>query len=329
MAEPGFWQDSQESAQVVSRVKSLKSSVEPWQELYNKYKDLVELVHILDEKDSDLIADINKDLDTLVQRLADLEFRTLLSEEFDHSSAILSINAGAGGTEACDWAGMLFRMYSRWAERKGYRLRTTDVLFGEEAGIKNITFLIEGECAYGYLKSERGVHRLVRISPFDANSRRHTSFASVDVIPEIEEDIQINLTEKDLHIETYRSSGPGGQHMQKSDSAVRITHVPSGIIVQCQNERSQYQNKQTALKILKARLYQLEKQKKEEEFTRQFGGKKQKIEWGSQIRSYILHPYSLVKDHRTDCESGNVNAVLDGEIDAFIEAYLKSSKKTE
>ncbi len=329
MAEPGFWQDSQESAQVVSRVKSLKSSVEPWQELYNKYKDLVELVHILDEKDSDLIADINKDLDTLVQRLADLEFRTLLSEEFDHSSAILSINAGAGGTEACDWAGMLFRMYSRWAERKGYRLRTTDVLFGEEAGIKNITFLIEGECAYGYLKSERGVHRLVRISPFDANSRRHTSFASVDVIPEIEEDIQINLTEKDLHIETYRSSGPGGQHMQKSDSAVRITHVPSGIIVQCQNERSQYQNKQTALKILKARIYQLERQKKEEEFTRQFGGKKQKIEWGSQIRSYILHPYSLVKDHRTDCESGNVNAVLDGEIDAFIEAYLKSSKKTE
>jgi peptide chain release factor 2 len=328
MAEPGFWQDSQESAQVVSQVKSLKSSVEPWQDLYNKYKDLVELVHILDEKDSDLIADINKDLDALVQRLADLEFRTLLSEEFDNSSAILSINAGAGGTEACDWAGMLFRMYSRWAERKGYRLRTTDVLFGEEAGIKNVTFLIEGECAYGYLKSERGVHRLVRISPFDSNKRRHTSFASVDVIPEIEEDIQINLTEKDLHIETYRSSGPGGQHMQKSDSAVRITHTPSGIIVQCQNERSQYQNKQTALKILKARLYQLEKQKKEEEFTRQFGGKKQKIEWGSQIRSYILHPYSLVKDHRTDCETGNVNAVLDGEIDAFIEAYLKSSKKT-
>ncbi len=329
MAEQEFWQDSQESAQVVSRVKSLKSSVEPWQKLYNKHKDLVEFVHILDEKDSDLIADINKDLDALVQRLADLEFRTLLSEEFDHSSAILSINAGAGGTEACDWAGMLFRMYSRWAERKKYRLRTTDVLFGEEAGIKNITFLIEGECAYGYLKSERGVHRLVRISPFDANSRRHTSFASVDVIPEIEEDIQINLTEKDLHIETYRSSGPGGQHMQKSDSAVRITHVPSGIIVQCQNERSQYQNKQTALKILKARIYQLERQKKEEEFSRQFGGKKQKIEWGSQIRSYILHPYSLVKDHRTDCESGNVNAVLDGEIDAFIEAYLKSSKKTE
>lgn len=329
MAESGFWQDSQESAQVVSQLKSLKSSVEPWQDLYNKHKDLVELVHILDEKDSDLIADINKDLDALVQRLADLEFRTLLSEEFDHSSAILSINAGAGGTEACDWAGMLFRMYSRWVERKGYRLRTTDVLFGEEAGIKNITFLIEGECAYGYLKSERGVHRLVRISPFDSNKRRHTSFASVDVIPEIEEDIQINLTEKDLHIETYRSSGPGGQHMQKSDSAVRITHLPSGIIVQCQNERSQYQNKQTALKILKARIYQLERQKKEEEFTRQFGSKKQKIEWGSQIRSYILHPYSLVKDHRTDYESGNVNAVLDGEIDAFIEAYLKSSKKTE
>lgn len=329
MAEPGFWQDSQESARIVSQVKSLKSSVEPWQSLYDKHKDLAELVHIVEESDSDLIADINKNLDALGQMLADLEFRILLNGEFDRSSAILSINAGAGGTEACDWAEMLFRMYSRWAERKGYKFRTTDVLSGEEAGIKNVTFLIEGEYAYGYLKSEKGVHRLVRISPFDANKRRHTSFASVDVIPEIEEDIQINLTEKDLHIETYRSSGPGGQHMQKSDSAVRIVHKPSGIIVQCQNERSQYQNKQTALKILKARFYQLQRQKKEEEFNRQFGGQKQKIEWGSQIRSYIMQPYTMVKDHRTDCETGNVNTVLDGDIDGFIEAYLKIQKSNK
>jgi len=323
MTRPGFWEDSSKSIQVINQIKSLQASLQPWEEFYNKHKELAELVNILDEKDADLIADINKNLDELSQGLARLEFKTLLSGEFDHCNAIVSINAGAGGTEACDWAGMLFRMYSRWVEKKGYEIRSTDSLPGEEAGIKNITFLIQGRYAYGYLRSEKGVHRLVRISPFDANKRRHTSFASVDVIPEIEENIQLRLEDKDLQIETYRSSGPGGQHMQKSDSAVRITHLPSGIVAQCQNERSQYQNKQMALKILKARLYQLERQKKDEEFARQFGGQKQKIEWGSQIRSYIMHPYSLVKDHRTDYEIGNVNAVMDGGIDGFIEAYLK------
>ena len=330
MAKPRFWEDSQKSHQIVNQLKTLKAYLQPWEEVYNKHKELAEFVHILHEKDSDLIADINKNIDALSQGLAQLEFKTLLSHKFDHCNAILSINAGAGGTEACDWAGMLFRRYSRWVEKKGYKFKSTDMLLGEEAGIKNITLLINGEYAYGYLKSEKGVHRLVRISPFDANKRRHTSFASVDVIPEIEEDIQLKLEDKDLNIQTYRSSGPGGQHMQKSDSAVRITHLSSGIIAQCQNERSQYQNKQTALKILKARLYQSERQKKEVEFARKFGGQKQKIEWGSQIRSYIMHPYSLVKDHRTDNETGNVNAVMDGEIDRFIEAYLKSNiKKTE
>ncbi|MFC1658927.1 peptide chain release factor 2, partial [Candidatus Omnitrophota bacterium] len=257
------------------------------------------------------------------------EFRTLLSGEFDCCNAILSINAGAGGTEACDWVAMLLRMYSRWAEKKGYKSKTTDLLPGEEAGIKNVTLLIEGEYAYGYIKSERGVHRLVRISPFDANKRRHTSFASVDVIPEAQEEVKLKLEDKDLHIDTYRASGPGGQHMQKSDSAVRITHLPTGIIVQCQNERSQHQNKQTALKILKARIYQLERQKKDEELSRKLGGQKQKIEWGSQIRSYVMHPYSMVKDHRTNYERGNVGAVMDGEIDGFIEEYLKSQVKNQ
>jgi peptide chain release factor 2 len=323
MATPGFWEDSQKSNQVINQIKTIKVSLQPWQELYHKHQELAELFTILEEKDEALIAEINKNLNLLSQGLAKLEFRTLLSGEFDRSNAILSINAGAGGTEACDWTQMLFRMYIRWAERKGYKSRSTDLLLGEEAGIKNITLLIEGEYAYGYLKSERGVHRLVRISPFDASKRRHTSFASVDIIPEIEEDIEVKFEDKDLHIETYRSSGPGGQHMQKSDSAVRIVHLPSGTVAQCQNERSQYQNKQVALKILKARLYHLERQKKEQEFARQFGGQKQKIEWGSQIRSYIMHPYNLVKDHRTNYETGNVNAVMDGEIEGFIEAYLK------
>ena len=311
MTRPGFWEDSPKSIQIINQIKTLKASLHPWEEIYHKHRELTELVSVLEERDKDLIADINKNLDELSQGLAQLEFKTLLSQEFDHCNAILSINAGAGGTEACDWAGMLFRMYSRWADKKGYKSKSIDLLLGEEAGIKNITFLIQGDFAYGYLKSERGVHRLVRISPFDANKRRHTSFASVDVIPEIEDNVQLKLDDKDLYIETYRSSGPGGPHMQKSDSAVRITHLPSGIIVQCQNERSQYQNKQTVLKFLKARVYQLEKQQKEDKLARKIGVQKQKIEWGSQIRSYIMHPYSLVKDHRTDYEIGNVNAVLD------------------
>jgi peptide chain release factor 2 len=326
MAQPHFWDDETNSQKIVKQLKSLKSAVEPWQNAFNQYQELKELADILKEKDDELIANLSRAVDALVNAVDKLEFKTIFKGEFDKNNAILSINAGAGGTESCDWVAMLLRMYSRWAESHRFNTQTVDMLFGEEAGIKNVTLLIEGEYAYGYLKAERGVHRLVRISPFDANKRRHTSFASVDVIPEIEEDIEVKIEEKDLAIETFRASGPGGQHMQKSDTAVRIAHIPSGIAVQCQNERSQYQNKQTALKILKARLYELERKKKEEQLLKQYGTDKKKIEWGSQIRSYVMHPYNLVKDHRTDYETSNVSKVMDGGIDEFIEAYLKSQK---
>ena len=238
----------------------------------------------------------------------------------------MSVNAGAGGTESCDWAAMLLRMYSRWSESKGYQITLIDSLSGEEAGMKNATVLIKGDYAYGYLKSESGVHRLVRISPFDSNKRRHTSFASIDVIPEVSDDIEIDIKEADLKIDTYRSGGKGGQSVNKTDSAVRITHIPSGIIVQCQNERSQLKNRQVALKVLKAKLYERERQKKVKQIESAYDAKKE-IAWGSQIRSYVLHPYSMVKDHRTDCETGNAEAVLEGKIDQFIEAYLKMGQK--
>ncbi|MFH1440863.1 MAG: peptide chain release factor 2 [Candidatus Omnitrophota bacterium] len=326
MSQPGFWDDSGNSAKSVQRLKILKSTVEPWEKSFQKYKDLKELAEIVKEQDADLISDLTHNTDILLVEIQKLEFITLLDGEFDRNNAILSINAGAGGTESCDWVGMLFRMYSQWAQSKGYKLKTTDILVGEEAGIKNITVFIEGEYAYGYLKAERGVHRLVRISPFDSNKRRHTSFASVDVIPEITSDTEVKIEEKDLRIDTYRASGPGGQHMQKTDSAVRITHLPTGLVVQCQNERSQYQNKQTALKILRARIFELEREKREKEIYKTYGEEKKRIEWGSQIRSYVMHPYSLVKDHRTEFEMGDVNKVMDGGIDGFIEAYLKFQK---
>jgi len=326
MSKAGFWDNEQNSNKVVKQLKVLKSSVEPWEANFKKLQELKELSDILKEEDKELITDLNRDIALLLNEVDKLQFAVLLSGEFDKNNAILSINAGAGGTESCDWVGMLFRMYSRFAENHGYNTKTIDVLFGEEAGIKNITVLIKGEYAYGYLKAERGVHRLVRISPFDANKRRHTSFASVDVIPEIEEDLDSKIKEKDLKIDVYRSSGPGGQSVNTTDSAVRITHIPTGLVVQCQNERSQYQNKQTALAVLKARLYVLERKKKEEELLKQYDTQKKKIEWGSQIRSYVMHPYNMVKDHRTDCETGNVSKVMDGGIEAFIEAYLKSQK---
>lgn len=323
MANPGFWDDSQSSSKILKELKSLKLKSENWEKLFSKWGELNELLSIVQEKDKDLIEELTKGIESLGQEIDKLEFKTLLGEEFDKENAILSINAGAGGTESCDWTSMLFRMYSRWAEGKNFKVKIMDVLFGEEAGIKNITLLIEGEYAFGYLRSERGVHRLVRISPFDANKRRHTSFASVDVIPEVSEDIDIKLEEGDLRIDVYRSKGAGGQSVNTTDSAVRITHLPTGIVAQCQNERSQYQNKQMALKILKARLYELERQKKEDDLQKQYGSEKKKIEWGSQIRSYVLHPYNLVKDHRTDFETGDAQSVLNGRIDAFIEEYLK------
>lgn len=326
MSTAGFWDDAENSARAVKQLKSLKSAVEPWEIAFKKYEELKELADILKAQDKELITDLTRNIDIMLNEVEKLEFQTILSGELDKNNAILSINAGAGGTESCDWVSMLLRMYSRWAEKKGYNTKMIDALFGEEAGIKNITLLVEGEYAYGYLKAERGVHRLVRISPFDANKRRHTTFASVDVIPEVQEDNELKLEEKDLVIETYRSSGPGGQHMQKTDSAVRITHLPTRIVAQSQNERSQYQNKQNALTILKARIYELEREKKEQQFLKQYGTDKKKIEWGSQIRSYVMHPYNLVKDHRTAYETGDVSKVMDGAIDEFIEAYLKSQK---
>lgn len=326
MSAPGFWDDTEKSTKVVKRLRDLKSTVEPPELAFKKYQELRELADILKLEDKELISDLAKNIDTLLNEVENLEFKTILGGEFDKNSAILSINAGAGGTESCDWAQMLLRMYTRFAESRGYKVKTIDMLVGEEAGIKNVTALIEGEYAYGYLESERGVHRLVRISPFDANKRRHTSFASVDIIPEIEEDIGIKIEEKDLRLEVYRSKGAGGQGVNTTDSAVRITHIPTGLVAQCQNERSQYQNKQTALKILKARICELEREKKEQELFKQYGSQKKKIEWGSQIRSYVLHPYSMVKDHRTGCETGQVLKVLDGGLDEFIEAYLKSKK---
>lgn len=323
MSEPGFWDDEENSRKQVKLLKNLKAAAEPWQEAFKKYRELDELAGLAREEDAALARDLERDLGLLRAEVDKLEFRTLLGGELDANSAILSINAGAGGTESCDWVSMLFRMYTRWAERRNYSVRTIDLLLGEEAGIKNATLLIEGEYAYGYLKAERGVHRLVRISPFDANKRRHTSFASVDVIPEVEDNSEVKLEEKDLRIDVYRSKGAGGQSVNTTDSAVRITHIPTGLAAQCQNERSQFQNKQTALKILRGRLYEYEQARKEEQLLKSCAGEKKKIEWGSQIRSYVLHPYTMVKDHRTECETGDANKVLDGEVDKFIEAYLK------
>jgi len=324
MSSEGFWNNSEDSTKTVKKLKELKATVEPWDSAFKKYEELKELCALLKEDDKDFIADLSRNTESLFALTGRLEFQVLLGGALDKNSAILSINAGAGGTESCDWAGMLLRMYSRFAENKNYSLKTIDLLNGEEAGIKNVTILVEGPYAFGYLKAERGVHRLVRISPFDANKRRHTSFASVDVIPEIEEELDIKLEEKDLRIDVYRSKGAGGQSVNTTDSAVRITHIPTGIVAQCQNERSQFQNKQTALKILKARIFEAQQAEKEKELKKQDSDKK-KIEWGSQIRSYVLHPYNLVKDHRTDFETGDTQKILDGGLDEFIEAFLKFS----
>ncbi len=326
MSQPHFWDDQEQSTKIVKELKIIKSTLEPWQAAANRLHELQELAALAGSADLELVKDLAKNTEQLFQDTDKLEFKTLLSGQYDKNNAIFSINAGAGGTESCDWVAMLYRMYCRYAEDKGYTVKSSDVLYGEEAGIKNVTVLIEGAFAYGYLKAERGVHRLVRISPFDSNKRRHTSFASVDVIPQIEEDADVKIDEKDLRIDVYRSSGPGGQSVNTTDSAVRITHIPTGIVAACQNERSQFQNKHTAMTILKARIYELQQRQKEEEMQKEYGGQKKKIEWGSQIRSYVMHPYNLVKDHRTDYETGNVGAVMDGKLDEFIEAYLKSVK---
>lgn len=323
IARPDFWNNREKAQNTFKELKELKNILSTWQKMNKEQEDLNELVEIIDAQDKEAFSHLEEEVKNLEENLKKLEFKRLLGGENDINNAILSVHAGAGGTESCDWAQMLLRMYNRWAEDKGYSIQTVDLLPGDEAGIKSATLIIKGDYAFGYLKAERGVHRLVRISPFDANKRRHTSFASIDVIPEITEDIEVSLNPKDLRIDTYRSSGAGGQHVNVTDSAVRITHKPTGIVVQCQNERSQHQNKATAIKVLKAHLYELEKEKQKEKLTQHYGGKDE-IAWGSQIRSYVLHPYTMVKDHRTQIETGNTTSILDGNIDMFIEAYLKS-----
>ncbi len=325
MSRPGFWSDSKQANKLMAELKVLKSRLDPWDRYQGQYQDLAELSKLVEEDDQKTLTELREEFSELNNSLDKLELEILLNGEDDSCSAILGINAGAGGTEACDWVQMLARMYIRWAEAKGFSSRTIDFLAGEEAGLKNVTIMIEGTFAYGWLKTEIGVHRLVRISPFDSARRRHTSFASVDVIPEIERDIPLTIKPSDLRIDTFRSSGAGGQHVNVTDSAVRITHIPTGIVAQCQNERSQYKNKSTAMKVLKARLYEKELREKEEERAKK-NQKKMEIAWGSQIRSYVLYPYSLVKDHRTAFETSNTQAVINGDIDQFIEAYLRKSK---
>ncbi|MDD4955242.1 MAG: peptide chain release factor 2 [Candidatus Omnitrophica bacterium] len=319
MSATDFWQNQKEASGIIEELKKIKGDVDDWDMLNNKLHELKEFIQIADASYEN---EMEKEAKKFDENLERLKLKVLFNEKFDDSNAIVEINSGAGGTEACDWASMLFRMYFRWAEEKKFKFSVLDEVRGEEAGIKNITFLIEGLRAYGMLKSERGVHRLVRISPFDANKRRHTSFASVDVLPEIKEDIDIEIKPEDLEIITCRASGAGGQHVNKTDSAVRITHLPTGIVVACQNERSQHQNKQVALRVLKAKLYELKEEDKKKNLEK-ISGTKQKIEWGSQIRSYVLYPYLLVKDHRTDLENHDAWGVLDGKLDDFMYAYLK------
>ncbi len=307
----------------MQELKGLKSVVESCNELSGKYEDIQTLIEMAgEENDESLLPEIKEELGAFSQKLEDMRISTLLSGEYDKNNAILTLHAGAGGTEACDWAGMLYRMYTRWAEKKGFAVEVLDYLDGEEAGIKSVTVQVNGMNAYGLLKSERGVHRLVRISPFNAAGKRQTSFVSCDVMPEIQEELDVEIRDEDIRIDTYRSSGAGGQHINKTSSAIRITHYPTGIVVQCQNERSQFQNKDKAMQMLKAKLYML-KQQEQAEKASGIRGEVSDISWGHQIRSYVLQPYTMVKDLRTDVETGNVNSVLDGNIDLFINGYLK------
>ena len=323
MEAPGYWDDPEKSQEGMKELKNLKDEAEDYHALEQQYEDIETLIEMgNEENDPELVPEVQAELEAFAAKLDSMTIKTLLSGEYDRNNAILKLNAGAGGTESCDWAGMLYRMYTRWAERKGFTVEVLDYLDGDEAGIKSVTFQVNGENAYGYLKSEKGVHRLVRISPFNAQGKRQTSFVSLDVMPDIEGDINVEIRDEDLQIDTYRSSGAGGQHINKTSSAIRITHLPTGIVVQCQNERSQFQNKDKAMQMLKAKLYLLEQQKNQEMLSG-IRGEVKDIGWGNQIRSYVMQPYTLVKDHRTGQEISNVNAVLDGAIDPFINAYLK------
>ncbi len=322
VAKEEFWKNIEESKQVLKERTTLIRFFEEWDRINNLYEDIKAAKELLkDNIEQSLLMEMTTNLRLFEKLLKDLEIKKMFTEAEDIQGAILSINSGAGGTESQDWAEMLLRMYLRWSERRGYKSNIVDILAGDEAGIKNVTITVDGDYAYGYLKAEEGIHRLIRISPFDASGRRHTSFASVSVIPQEEDDIDIEVKEEDIRVDTYRSSGCGGQKVNKTDSAVRITHLPTGIVVQCQNERSQHKNREMAMKLLKARLYEIELKKREEEKKKSYEHKKD-IAWGSQIRTYVLHPYKQVKDHRTQVETSNADAVLDGEIDEFIEKYL-------
>lgn len=323
MSDPNFWNDTKKAKEISSKRNYVGERLSEILNLQKKIDDVYEYISILElEEDEELYKELEKELSNIEKEISKLEISRLLSDEMDFKNAILTVQAGSGGVEACDWTEMLLRMYLRWAEKKGYQVEIVDYQPDDVAGVKSATVIIKGPYAYGYLKGEQGVHRLVRISPFDANKRRHTSFSAVSVIPEIDEDIKIEINEDELKIDTYRASGAGGQHVNKTDSAVRITHIPTGIVVACQSERSQLQNKIKALNMLKAKLYQLELEKRKE-LEKELQGEKKDITWGSQIRSYVFQPYQLVKDLRTGYETGNIEAVMDGEIDDFMESYLK------
>ena len=323
LEQPGFWDDVEHSQQVMKELKNLKDTIEEFQTLTTQYEDIGTLIEMAEEEnDSSLVDEVASELASFEEKFEEFRIDTLLSEEYDANNAIVTIHAGVGGTEACDWTQMLYRMYTRFAEKKGFSVEILDFLDGEEAGIKSVTFQVNGLHAYGYLKSEKGVHRLVRISPFNAAGKRQTSFAAVDVMPELDDSIHVDINPDDLRIDTYRSSGAGGQHINKTSSAIRITHIPTGIVVQCQNERSQHSNKDTAMKMLTAKLFML----KEEENKAKLAGIRGEVTdngWGSQIRNYVLQPYTMVKDARTGFECSNAQSVLDGNIDGFISAYLK------
>lgn len=321
-AQPGFWDDLENSRQAQQRKSSLESTVESYDKLIEKFDDVVTMIEIAqEENDETLVKDILSEAEHFKSTLETQKLSTLLTGDYDHCNAILTFHAGAGGTEAQDWAEMLFRMYVRWGERHNFKVRTLDYLDGDEAGMKSASILVEGLNAYGFLKSENGVHRLVRISPFDSSGRRHTSFASLEVMPEINDDVEIDIRSEDLRVDTYRSSGAGGQHINKTDSAVRITHIPTNIVVACQTQRSQHQNREYAMRMLRSKLVEI-KEREQLEKIEDIKGVQKDIAWGAQIRSYVFMPYTLVKDHRTNFESGNINAVMDGDLDGFINAYL-------
>ena len=323
MEAPDFWDDAEESQTKMKELKYMKDDLQTYENLRTQMEDMETLIEMgYEENDPDLIPEIQEMLDEFQKSFDDIRVKTLLSGEYDSNDAIVTLHAGAGGTESCDWASMLYRMYTRWADKKGFSLEVLDYLDGDEAGIKSVTFEVRGENAYGYLKSEKGVHRLVRISPFNAAGKRQTSFVSCDVMPDIEEDVDVEIRDDDIRVDTYRSSGAGGQHINKTSSAIRITHLPTGIVVQCQNERSQHMNKDKAMQMLKAKLYLLKQQENEEKLSG-IRGEVTEIGWGNQIRSYVMQPYTMVKDHRTSEETGNVDSVMDGNIDLFINAYLK------